>query len=155
MFFGLGFDSYIKNTVKVAIDKAVAENIKEEYNFLKTRNTIGELTDLLAISTSLNKYHKELMKYRSNAYSKRIQIAADAEIRRVEAFFSDHGDEFFLSEKIQTTYKSGKLLKGYDVPAQSLMERFNKTNSFGEKTTILNMLATIRIIALLTCQIFF
>ena len=140
VIFWVGFSSYIEHTVKTEINKSIAENIKEEYDFLKARNEIGELTDL-AISTGLIKYHDELKKHQSKPFKEKIQIIAKAEIRRVEAFFSYHGDEYFSDEDVMVKNDSGQIIKGYNIPAELLIKKFHETDNFGEKTTILPMLS--------------
>ncbi|MDP3732760.1 MAG: hypothetical protein Q8R31_07065 [Candidatus Omnitrophota bacterium] len=135
----LGGKSYIEYIIKTRIDKAISEKIDEEYTYLSERNKITELGDL-AISTGKIKYYDNLGEFLDSKKQERINNAAKAELMRIENLFFASGDEYFPEEKLKYTSPDGKILQGYAIPTEGLIELFHKADRFGEKTTILMML---------------
>lgn len=136
LFLWLGGNSYINHIVKTKIDKIISEKIDEEYTYLSERNKITELGDL-AISTGKIKYYDNLRKFIDSKKQERIKNAAKAELMRIENFFFASGDEYFPEEKLEYFSPEGKIFKGRNIPTEELVRIFHKTDSFGEKTTIL------------------
>lgn len=135
----LGGGSFLNHIVKVRIDKAISEKVDEEYSYLSHRNKITEIGDL-AISTGKITYYEDLIKYLDSKKQERILIAAKAEILNVESFFIFHGDQYFSEEKLEYVSSDGEIFKSYKIPTEGLIKIFRKTDNFGKKTTVLQIL---------------
>ncbi len=136
----LGGSAYIEHRITHRIEETMSEKIDEEVTYLRDRNKITELGDL-AISTGEIKYSEKLRKYLASKKQKRIYSAAQAELSRIESFFSGPGYELWKMNDVEYTSPDGKVIKGLTIPPKPLMKMFQETSQVEDKSTILVMLS--------------
>ncbi len=132
---------YINSRVDKGIIQTLSDKTNEEYSYLSKRNEITELGDL-TISTGKTEYYEKIKTNLNLEEQKRIYNAAKAELMRVDSFFYVDADNFSFSELRRLVYTSPdkKVIKGFDIPAEGLIEIFHKAKNISEKAKAIVML---------------
>ena len=135
----IGGNSYINYVIKSHVSEEFSQRVKGEVEYLTEHNKITETGDR-AIATAKIKYYEDLKSYFNKNISERIQIAAKAEILRIESFFTTGVNQYYPEEKVEYIDSNGEKTIGEKISTENLMKEYDKTDIIGKKTTILALL---------------